>query len=125
MMTVNRKSGILFFIFTCVLSLSSALNTYGTLIEQFIEFASQFITFFLIIALYCKWKCIEVFSSRAVFTIAISYPIIVIIRPLYMAFEYSDQTMQTSFLLAQGLDLWLSLFVAAILLTKEKNESNN
>ena len=121
-MSVNRTSGILFFIFTFVLSLSTALNTYGTWVEQCIEFISQFITFFLIIALYCKWKGIEAFSSRAVFTIAISYPIVVIIRPLYMVFEYSEQTMQTSFLLAQGLDLWLSMFVAAVLLKKKKEK---
>lgn len=119
-MKKSRTSGVLFFVLASALSLSTALNVYGTWVEQAIAFSAQFMTFFILIALYCKWRDIEIFSDNAILTIAISYPIIVIVKPLYMMFEYSDQTMPSSLFLTQGLEFWLSVFVATVLLKKEK-----
>lgn len=119
-MNVSRTSGVLFFILTLALSISTALNAYGTWVEQAMVFAAQFMTFFILIALYCKWRGVEIFSDKVILSIVISYPILVIAHPLYMVFEYSEQTMPSSLFFTQGLEFWLSVFIASVLLKKGK-----
>lgn len=116
----SRTAGALFFVLASALSLSTALNEYGTWVEQVIAFVSQFMTFFILIALYCKWNGVEIFSEKALFVIVISYPLIVVGKPLYMMFEYSEQKMGSSFFFTQGLEFWVSIFVATVLVKKGK-----
>lgn len=116
----SRTAGVLFFIFVFALSLSAALNEYGTWVEQAIAFSSQFMTFFILIALYCKWKNVDILGEKAIFAVVIAYPLLVVAKPLYMVFEYSEQTMPDELFFTQGLEFWLSIFVATVLLKKGK-----
>ncbi|WP_299143552.1 hypothetical protein [uncultured Vibrio sp.] len=113
-------TGFLFLLLICLISISSALDTLGTTFEQLLGFFAQVVTFFIVIALYGKWQGVSLFNSKIVKVIALSYPALVIITPLYQAFEYSEQRMPTDYIYLQSLEFLFALLIAFVLVKDEK-----
>ena len=113
-------AGSLFFFLVVLISISSALETLGTTVEQVLSFTAQAVTFFIIIALYGKWLRLELFNSKVTKAIALSYPTLVILTPLYQFFEYSEQTMPTDYIYLQSLEFIFALVIAFVLVKEEK-----
>lgn len=107
-------SGFLFIFAVGAISLTSALSSFGTTIEQVITFISQAMTFFVLIGLFGIWKKVRVYRYRTWKFLAYSCPSITAISTLYMLIEYSEQTVPSSFIYTQGVEFIFSLVVASI-----------
>ncbi len=103
-----------------MLSISTALEINGTLVEQILGFVSQLVTFLLLIALFGAWQEKQLFSQNRLKLIAYSYPALLLIVPFYQYFEYSEQTMPWSYIYMQTLEFLFSLIIASILLKGKK-----
>lgn len=119
MLKLNMQ-GFLFLLLISLISISSALDTLGTTFEQLLGLLAQAITFFIVIALYGKWKGLDLFSSKVIKVIALSYPALVIVTPLYQLFEYSEQRMPTDYIYLQSLEFLFALLIAFVLVKDEK-----
>ncbi|MCG9682101.1 hypothetical protein L1D31_05915 [Vibrio sp. Isolate23] len=115
-----NRSGFIFILLSILLSISSALEINGTWVEQTLGFASQLFTFLLLIALFGVWQGKKLFSESNLKLIAFSYPILLLIVPVYQYFEYSEQTMPWSYIYMQLLEFLFSLVVASILVKENK-----
>lgn len=108
-------SGVLFILIVSAISLTSALDNVGTLFEQLMAFTSQAMTYFVLIGLFGVWQGISVYKKPQVWKgLAYSCPAITIINTIYPMIEYSEQSVPSSFIYTQGMELILSMIVASI-----------
>jgi hypothetical protein len=119
-MANHKLAGLMFAFIVLSIALATALDYIGTTIEQGIQFTSQIMTFYVVIALFGIWKRVEIFSHKSIKIIAVLYPIIILIRSIYPVLEYTEQTIPSDYIFMQSLELIMSLFVAGILLTEVK-----
>lgn len=74
-----------------------------------------------ILVVFCFiWEKSELIGSRTLKILAVWYPFIGIVRSVYPVIEYSEQTIPTSYIYAQSLELLLALFIAGIFLQESK-----
>ncbi|QMV13479.1 hypothetical protein [Vibrio spartinae] len=119
-MANNKLAGFMFAFIVLSIALATAFDYVGTTIEQVIQFITQLMTFFVVIALFGVWKKVDLFTHKSMKIIAVLYPIIIIIRTIYPVLEYTEQTIPRVYILAQSIEVILSLVVAGIFLTKVK-----
>ncbi|SIO96679.1 hypothetical protein [Vibrio spartinae] len=119
-MANNKLAGFMFAFTVLSIALATAFDYIGTTIEQVIQFVSQLMTFFVVIALFGVWKKIDLFTHKSMKIIAVLYPIIIIIRTIYPVLEYTEQTIPRVYILAQSIEVILSLVIAGIFLREIK-----
>ncbi len=116
---MNNRAGFLFLFIVLMFSISNGIDTFGTIVEQVFGFISQVLTFLLVIALYGKWQGKSLFSNKLTRLIAYSYPLFLVVIPVYQYFEYAEQTMPRSYVYMQTLEFLLAVYISSVL-TKEK-----
>ncbi|MDW6092030.1 hypothetical protein [Vibrio rhizosphaerae] len=119
-MANNKLAGFMFVFIVLSIALATAFDYVGTTIEQVIQFVTQLMTFFVVIALFGVWKKIDLFTHKSMRIIAVLYPIIIIIRTVYPLLEYTEQTIPRIYIFSQSIEIILSLVVAGIFLREIK-----
>jgi len=113
-------SGMIFLVLIIGTSLLAGASNYGTGFEKIISGINHLMTFLIIIALYGNWKKITLFKYKTLKFIALTYPALVIILPIYQLFEYSEQTMPAADVYQTTIGFLLSITISIILLKEAK-----
>lgn len=119
-MSNSKVAGVIVCVLILMISTATALDYFGNSVEKIIQFLTQITTFLVIISLFSIWKKSELIGSRTLKILAVWYPFIGIVRSVYPVIEYSEQTIPTSYIYAQSLELLLALFIAGIFLQESK-----
>lgn len=86
--------GFIYIVFSS--SLLFSMSTVGDYVEHAINFISPVVMFFVIIALYSKYRNVDIFGDLECKIIAFSYVAITIADYLYPILRYWDQSFSSS-----------------------------
>ncbi|EPO2953287.1 hypothetical protein ACT7TX_003484 [Vibrio cholerae] len=116
----NKLAGSLFIIILTIISMSTAISFIGNNTEKIITFLSQFVTLLVVVGLFCAWQNTTFISKSFNKFISIAYPTLTVLASLYPILEYSEQTIPSTYIYFQSLQIILSLIIASILLKESK-----
>ncbi|KUJ00759.1 hypothetical protein [Vibrio sp. MEBiC08052] len=119
-MANHKLAGFMFVFVVLSIAVATAFDYIGTTIEQAIQFVTQIMTFYVVIALFGIWKKVDLFTHKSMKMIALLYPTLVVIRTIYPLFEYAEQTIPRTYIFAQSVEIIISLLIAGIFLAEVK-----
>lgn len=94
----------------------NAYEYYGDYVEKGIEFVFPIVSFFVIIALFAKFRGVSLFSEKELKIMAALYLILTVLKYVYPLYEYSEQTVDASYSTLAVLDFVINLIVARIII---------
>ncbi|GLT17088.1 hypothetical protein GCM10007938_08650 [Vibrio zhanjiangensis] len=114
-----KKLPLLLFLFIVLTSaFMNGYNHYGDMVEKAIAMVTPLLTYAVIIALFVKFKGVDLFSRTQLRVMAVLYVIMVLIEYGYPMIIYRDQTLPPDYLTFMSLQFTLNVIIARTIINE-------